>query len=90
MKTLEYFFECYFNISADYSELDELIKEFINIENESYIKNLRCEIEDIVSSRNWNIIIDIASLKGGRRLDATKSDAFIKHLKSTLDGEIIV
>lgn len=36
--TLRYFLECYFNVNADYSELDTLIKEYKEIENDEYVK----------------------------------------------------
>lgn len=49
METIEYFFECYFNMSADYIELEDLIKEFIRIEsnnNNSFKKALTYIIDN--------------------------------------------
>lgn len=45
LNKLRYFLECYFNVSADYSELDSLIKEYKKIENREYIEDLKEEIK---------------------------------------------
>lgn len=44
LSKLKYFFECYFNVSADYSELDTLIKEYKEVENEGYIEDLKMKL----------------------------------------------
>ncbi|MDS0527710.1 hypothetical protein NNC19_18635 [Clostridium sp. SHJSY1] len=56
LNKFRYFLECYLNVSADYSELDTLIKEYKEIENEEYIKELKEEIKLLLSVNNIEFV----------------------------------
>lgn len=87
MKTTEYFFECYFNMSADYNEIDKLVEEFNTIECEEYIDQLKQELSDVIKSNDWKTIIQIASNKGGRKLTENKAQLLINYILAKLEGK---
>ncbi|GMQ64321.1 hypothetical protein [Vallitalea maricola] len=87
MKTIEYFFDCYFNMSADYDEIEKLVKEFKDIEIEKYVVALEKELIEIIKSENWNAIIEIAHDKGGRILSTKKAEMFSRFLYCLIKGD---
>ncbi|MGD1838546.1 MAG: hypothetical protein ACPKPY_10885 [Nitrososphaeraceae archaeon] len=89
MNFIEYYFECYFNMSANYDEIESLIKEFIKIETKEYIDGFKDEITNIILSNDWDYIITIALRKGGRVLDRKKAEMLIKYLKILINEELV-
>ncbi|MDC2864641.1 hypothetical protein [Bacillus sp. BP-3] len=85
LSKLRYFLECYFNVSADYSELDTLIKEYKDIENAEYIKDLKEEISIVLSVDNIEFIRGFIKKYGMRNM---KSDDkiiwFLNHIKNNI------
>jgi len=86
MEIIEYFFECYFNTSADYIEIEDLVNEFIQSERNKYINSFKKALTDIIGNQNWNIVIEIASSKGGRSLKPKKAEMLVRYLKLLIDG----
>lgn len=86
METIEYFFECYFNMSADYIELEDLINEFIRIESNKNINSFKKALTYIIDNENWHFVIEVASRKGGWQLKPKKAEILIKYIKSLIDG----
>ncbi|MEA4974027.1 hypothetical protein SDC9_80386 [bioreactor metagenome] len=86
MEIIEYFFECYFNMSANYIELEDLVNEFIQIESNKYINSFKKALTDIIDNENWDIVIEIASSKGGRLLKPKKAEMLVRYLKFLIDG----
>ncbi|WP_273325602.1 hypothetical protein [Vallitalea guaymasensis] len=87
MKTIEYFFDCYFNMSADYNEIEKLVKEFKHIEAKKYVVALEKELMEVIKSENWKAIIEIAHNKGGRILSNKKAEMFSRFLYSLVKGD---
>lgn len=69
LNKLKYFFECYLNVSADYSDLDALVKEFREIENEEYIKELKEEIELLLPINDIEFIRNFIRKYGMRDIE---------------------
>lgn len=90
MKYVEYFFECYFNMSADYKEVEDLVEEFGKIESEEIIQGFKKEVESIISLEDWNYIIAAGRINGGRILSYKKAEIFIKYLKALLEGDVVL
>ncbi|GKX27909.1 hypothetical protein SH1V18_03890 [Vallitalea longa] len=84
---IEYFFCCYFNMSADYSEIEDLVNEFKEIEIEEYIIDLEKELTEIVNTKNWNVIIEIAHDSGGRLLSSNKAEMLSIFLLKFIKGD---
>lgn len=84
LSKLKYFFECYFNVSADYSELDTLIKEYKEVENEGYIEDLKNEINLILSINNLEFIRNFIRKYGMRNIKDDKILWLLNHIKSDL------
>lgn len=72
MVICEYFFECYFNQSANYDELEYLIDEFLKKEKKETCIIFASEINKIIENRDWDLIKKIARDKGGRILSEQK------------------
>ncbi|PJI10021.1 hypothetical protein CUB90_20050 [Clostridium sp. CT7] len=83
--TLKYFFECYFNVSTNYSELDKLIKEYKKIESEKYVKDLKEEIRLVLSINNIEFIRDFIKKYGMRNI---KDDSKIKLILNRIMNNI--
>ncbi|GMQ60353.1 hypothetical protein AN1V17_47530 [Vallitalea sediminicola] len=84
MEIIEYFFDCYFNMSADYNEIEKLVEEFKEIELEQYVVALEKELIEVVKSKKWNVIIEIAHNKGERILSNKKAEMLTKFLLSLI------
>ncbi|HDR4570982.1 contact-dependent growth inhibition system immunity protein [Bacillus cytotoxicus] len=83
LSNLRYFLECYFNVSADYSELDALIKEYKEIESDEYIKNLKEEINLVLSADNIEFIRSFIKKYGMRNTkSADKFIWFLSHIRN--------
>ena len=73
-------------MSADYIELEDLVSEFIQIESNKNIKSFKKALTFIIDNENWDIVIKIASSKGGRRLKTKKAEMLIRYIKLLIDG----
>ncbi|MGE7217510.1 contact-dependent growth inhibition system immunity protein [Priestia koreensis] len=84
-ETFKYFLECYFNMSADYSELEKVIAEFNSFEDIKNRKKLRAELEEILKLAEWKAIQKNFFENGMRRMDEERTKWFIEviidHLK---------
>ena len=85
LSKLRYFLECYFNVSADYSELDTLIKEYKDIENDEYIKDLKEEISIVLSVDNIEFIRGFIKKYGMRNMkNDDKIIWFLNHIRNNI------
>lgn len=84
-ETFKYFLECYFNMSADYSELEKVIAEFNSFEDIKNRKKLREELATIPKLTEWEAIQTFILKNGMRRMDEERTKWFIEviidHLK---------
>lgn len=85
LSKLRYFLECYFHVSADYSELDTLIKEYKEIEDDEYIKDLKEEISTVLLVDNIEFIRDFIKKYGMRNMkNDDKVIWFLNHIKNNI------
>ena len=63
---LEHFFLCYFNYSAIYEDLDELIKKFKNRERSANYLQFITELHHIIQTKNYAFANKIIDEYGGR------------------------
>lgn len=66
-----YFLESYFNVSANYDELEEVINEF-NLENIKYRKRLITELQTILQLQDWDFVHEFVRANGMRKMDKDK------------------
>lgn len=77
MDKIKYFFECYFNVSADYADIESLISEYISIESVEYVKDIKKELNDVRVKNDWKEFIDVAYSAGGRLIALDKCEVFV-------------
>ncbi|RAS80689.1 hypothetical protein [Priestia endophytica] len=70
--TFKYFLECYFNVSANYDELEKIISDFNSFENIKYRKKLLAELELILQLQDWNIVQEFVKEYGMRKMNEEK------------------
>lgn len=75
-----YFLESYFNVSANYDELEEVINEF-NLENIKYRKRLLTELQTILQLQDWDFVHEFVRLNGMRKMDKDKLEWFIRFIQ---------
>jgi predicted Ser/Thr protein kinase len=80
----KYFLECYFNPSAYYSELDDLIKEFNTIEPEINKSRLKQELKKLILNENINDTKEFIRKFGMRNMPIEKVKWFIEYLDSNI------
>lgn len=83
-ETFKYFLECYFNVSANYDELDRLINEFNSSENQKYRQQLRFELEQILQLDNWNVVQKFVKSYGMRNMNEEKLKWLILRILNNL------
>ncbi len=71
-EAFKYFLECYFNVSANYEELDKVVNEFILSENNSYRTRLQAELERIMKHGDWENVQGIVKEFGMRKINEDK------------------
>jgi hypothetical protein len=71
-EAFKYFLECYFNVSANYDELEQLIEEFNISEGEKYRKQLKMELELILQQGNWDAVKEFVRKHGMRNMSHDK------------------
>lgn len=82
MEILKNFFECYFNQTADYADLNKIIKELKSPAEEKYRLQLITELHQIIQSKSYELVARIMKKYGNRSLfnDLEKTEKFINFL----------
>jgi len=84
MKRMKYFFECCFNQSEGFEDLDRVINEFKD-EHEEIQLQLVKELYHIIQTKNYTLADSILVTYGGRQFDdLLKVEKFIKFLYDKL------
>ncbi len=84
MKMLEYFFGCYFNQSAYFDELDELIKNFKNTELDHYQIQFITELHQIIQTKNYELAAKIIDKYGDRTPNLSQTEQLIRYIYNRL------
>ena len=83
-ETFKYFLECYFNVSANYDELDKLINDFNSSENLIYRQNLKSELEQILNLGDWDQVQKFVKKYGMRKINEEKLKWMIQRILDKL------
>jgi len=67
-------------MSADYSEINELVSEFLAIESDVYVGSIKKEMAEVVACESWKAFVSIAYSEGGRILTVEKAKILLKYL----------
>ena len=86
LNTFKYFLECYFNVSADYDELEKIINDFNSFENIKYRKKLLAELEQILQQEDWDIVQGFVKKHGMRKMNEEKLKWLIKVILDNLNS----
>ncbi|SDN60565.1 hypothetical protein SAMN05518871_106125 [Psychrobacillus sp. OK028] len=86
-ETFKYFLECYFNVSANYDELGEIISDFNSFENIKYRKKLQAELELILQLEDWDIVQRFVKKYGMRKMNEEKLKSLIQAISENLNSE---
>lgn len=78
-ETFKYFLESYFNVSANYDELEELINEF-NLEDIKYRKGLSAELEIILQLEDWDFVHEFVRKNGMRKMNKDKLEWLVRSI----------
>lgn len=78
-----YFLESYFNMSANYDELKEIINEF-NLENIKYRVRLSTELRMILLLQEWDFVQEFVRANGMRKMDRNKLEGLIHFIQDNL------
>lgn len=81
-----YFLESYFNVSANYDELEEVINEF-NLENIKYRKRLLTELQTILQLQDWDFVHEFVRVNGMRKMDKDKLEWFIRFIQEHIKAK---
>ena len=81
-----YFLESYFNVSANYDELEEVIHEF-NLENIKYRKRLSTELQMILQLQDWDFVHEFVRVNGMRKMDKDKLEWFIRFIQEHIKAK---
>ena len=71
-ETIGYFIKCYFNWSMDYSDLENLIDDFLTRENEKYVEAFRKEVEIMYILNDPELFKQVAYRLGDRGMPTKK------------------
>lgn len=80
-----YFLECYFNVSADYDELEKLVQEFQMTEKGKYSKLLIDELGGIQKNNNWDLLQDFVRKHGMRNMNQNKLKWLVQSILDNLE-----
>lgn len=81
---LIYFLECYFNVSANYDELEQLIQEYKNSETDKNRTILISELQSIQRLGEWDTVHELVRKYGMRNMSIDKLRWFINTLQQNL------
>ena len=84
MRMIKYFFECCFNESEEFEDLDKIIKEFKSCERDETQLQLIRELHHIIQTNNYTVASRLIDKYGGRILDVEKTEKFLKFLYNRL------
>ncbi|MDR4935316.1 hypothetical protein RGU11_02835 [Rossellomorea marisflavi] len=84
LEVLKYFLESYFNESANYEELEELVHDF-NEEDIEYRIRLSKELKDILKYQKEDFIQEYLRRYGKRKMSKEKIEWFIKIIQTNLE-----
>lgn len=87
MNRIKYFFECYFNQSYYFDELDKLIDE--HKKTESYKSNIQfiVELHQIIRSKRYTLASRIIKKYGFRTLNLSETEQLIKYIYNKLTDQ---
>lgn len=80
MEKLKYFFECYFNQSVDYADIENLVKEYKEIESVNYVETIISELNAFHNNKNWNEFSSLAYKAGGRLIAIENCEEFVSNI----------
>lgn len=83
-ETFKYFLECYFNVSANYEELENIIKDFNSSEIDKYRQKLQTELKLILELKDWDTVQNFVKKYGMRKMNEEKLKWFIKFILNHL------
>lgn len=83
--TFKYFLECYFNVSANYDDLNKIINDFNSFENIKYRKKLQVELELIWQLEDWDNIQGLVKKYGMRKMNEEKLKWLIRSVLDNLE-----
>jgi hypothetical protein len=84
LETLKYFLQCYFNMSANYNELELLISDFVLGEQHSHSLQLLKELQWITAYNNWDLLSKYVYKYGERNMNKQKLQWFVDTLLKKL------
>jgi hypothetical protein len=84
MDRLKYFFECYFNQTYSFGELDGLIQEFKKIESEECKLLFIRELHLIIQTKSYDFAAKIMKKYGDRILKVEKAEKLVTYLYDKL------
>ena len=84
MKTMKYFFECCFNQSEGFEDLDRIIKKFKASERDELQLQLIRELYQIIQTNNYSFASRFINKDGNRTFDVEKAKRFINFLYDKL------
>lgn len=82
--TFKYFLKCYFNPSANYDELDNLIVDFNSFEIVGHRKNLHSELL-VLQLEEFSIMQEFVRKYGMRKMDDEKLKWLIQQMLDKLE-----
>jgi hypothetical protein len=81
METLKNFFECYFNQSFYFEDLDEIIQNIKKPGREDYLLGIITNLHQIIQTKSYGLAYKIAKKHGGRIFDnLEETERFIRFL----------
>jgi hypothetical protein len=84
LETFKYFLESYFNQSANYEELEEVVYDF-NEEDIEYRIRLSKELKYILQYQDEDLIQEYVRRYGKRKMSKEKIEWFIKIIQTNLE-----
>jgi hypothetical protein len=80
MEMIRYFFECYFNESFDFDELEDLINKYKKVELDVYKTKIVQELHQIIQINGYKVAAKIIKKYGGRIIPLDITEKLIKYL----------
>ena len=87
MKTLKNFFECYFNQSFYFDDLDKILQGIKKPEHDDYLLRLIRELHQIIQTKSYALASRIIDKYGNRTLNLDKTEQLIKYIYNKLTDQ---
>ena len=84
MEILKNFFECYFNQSADYEDLEKIIQDLKKPEKDIYQLQLITELHQIIQTKSYKLASKIIDKYGDRTPNLSQTEQLIKYIYNKL------